>query len=60
MGSFNIKINESEIDINTSDCYDGYELNIPLIKENYNPVHELFNEIDQELNIKPNTSKNTL
>ena len=56
MSDFNIKINKSEIDINTTDCYDGYELNIPLIQENYNPVHELFNEIDRELNVKPKTN----
>jgi len=42
MESFSYKINESDLDLNNSDSYDGYELNIPLIKENYNSVFELF------------------
>lgn len=45
-----LSINESELDINSSDFYDGYEVNIPLINETYNPLLELFNEIDNELN----------
>jgi hypothetical protein len=48
--NFDIKINESELDLTSTDNYDGYELKIPLIKENYDPITELFNEIDQELN----------
>lgn len=48
--NFNYRINESKFDLNTTDSYDGYELNIPLISEGYKPVFELFNEIDSELN----------
>lgn len=47
---FGYKVNESELYLDSTNCYDGYELNIPIIKENYHPVHELFNEIDQVLN----------
>jgi len=43
-------VNEDELNINTTNFYDGYEINIPLIKENYDPILELFNEIDGELN----------
>jgi hypothetical protein len=50
LSDFNVKINESELDLTTSNNYDGYELRIPLVNENYNPIIELFNEIDQEIN----------
>lgn len=50
---FNYKINESELDLNASNCYDGYELNIPLISENYHPISALFNEIDQAMGVEP-------
>lgn len=45
-----LSINENEFDLTSSDNYDGYELTIPLINENYNPILELFNEIDSEIN----------
>jgi len=60
MESFSYKINESDLDLNNSDSYDGYELNIPLIKENYNPVFELFNEIDTELGVEPKANPKVL
>lgn len=50
LSNFDVKINESELDLTTTDNYDGYELRVPLIKENYDPIIELFNEIDQEIN----------
>ena len=54
--TFNYRINESALDLNTTNCYDGYELKIPLINENYNHMYELFNEIDQELGVEPKTN----
>ncbi len=45
-----IKIDEDIFDITSTNGYDGYELNIPIINENYDPIIELFNEIDQEIN----------
>jgi hypothetical protein len=53
METFNYRVNEAVLDLNTTNCYDGYELKIPLINENYNHVHELFNEIDQDLGVEP-------
>jgi hypothetical protein len=53
METFNYRVNEAVLDLNTTNCYDGYELKIPLINENYNHVHELFNEIDQALGVEP-------
>ena len=50
---FNYRINDSALDLNTTNCYDGYELKVPLVNENYHPIHELFNEIDQELGVQP-------
>jgi hypothetical protein len=50
LNEFGFIINESEIDLESTNTYDGYELNIPLLKEQQNPIIELFNEIDQELN----------
>jgi hypothetical protein len=55
---FNFKVNESDLDLNTTNCYDGYELRVPLINENYHPVSELFNEIDQELGVEPKANPN--
>jgi hypothetical protein len=58
LGEFGFTINESELDLTSTNYYDGYELNLPLIKENYNPIVELFDEIDNQLNpqqTKPNT-----
>jgi hypothetical protein len=50
LGEFGFSINESELDLTSTNYYDGYELNLPLIKENYNPIIELFDEIDGQLN----------
>jgi hypothetical protein len=50
ISEYGLSVNESEFDAMASDCYDGYELNIPIIEENYNHIEELFNEVDQELN----------
>lgn len=50
LSTFDLRINESELDLTTTDNYDGYQLTIPIIRENYNPILELFNEIDQEVN----------
>jgi hypothetical protein len=50
LSNFKIKVNESELDLTSTNNYDGYELRIPIIKEDYNPILELFNEIDQEIN----------
>ena len=54
--SSGFKINEDELDITTTNFYDGYEINLPVLKEDYNPILELFNEIDNELNTN-NTPK---
>lgn len=61
-GQFNMVINESELDLSSANYYDGYELKIPLIKENHNALTELFDEIDQQLGVKsklPNKASNT-
>ncbi len=43
-------INDELIDTGSSDFYDGYQINIPVIKESTDDILEsLFNEIDQEL-----------
>lgn len=47
LNTYGYVIDESEIDYNSSNFYDGYELTIPLIKENYNITDELFTEIDE-------------
>ena len=52
------RIDEEKLDLSSSDFYDGYEINLPVLKENYNPVLSLFNEIDQEINPKQDTLKN--
>jgi hypothetical protein len=44
------RIDEDKLDLSSTDFYDGYEINLPVLRENYNPLLELFNEIDQELN----------
>lgn len=48
--NFGFKIINELVDINTTDFYDGYELHIPIMKENYTHIDELFNEIDNEIN----------
>lgn len=45
-------INVNAVDINSSDFYDGYELNIPILKENEDLFEDLFSEIDAELGPK--------
>ena len=46
-------INNDEIDINSSDFYDGYQIKIPILKENDELLEDLFNEVDAELEPKP-------
>jgi hypothetical protein len=50
LSDFGLTINESEFDVTSTDIYDGYQLNVPLLKENYHPIVELFDEIDREVN----------
>jgi len=45
-------INMNAIDINSTNFYDGYELNIPILKENSELFEDLFSEIDAELEPK--------
>lgn len=54
------KLNEEELDTTTTNFYDGYEINIPVLKEDYNPILELFNEIDAELNTNDTSKVNPL
>lgn len=54
------KLNEEELDTTTTNFYDGYEINIPVLKEDYNPILELFNEIDTELNTNDTSKVNPL
>jgi hypothetical protein len=54
------KLNEEELDTTTTNFYDGYEINIPVLKEGYNPILELFNEIDNELNTNDKPKVNPL
>lgn len=58
--SSGFKINEDELDITTTNFYDGYEINLPVLKEDYNPILELFNEIDNELNTNVTPEVNPL
>lgn len=58
--SSGFKINEDELDITTTNFYDGYEINLPVLKEDYNPILELFNEIDNELNTNDTPKVNPL
>lgn len=47
-------IDQDVIDIESSNFYDGYQLNIPVIKEGKDDMLEtLFNEIDEELGTNP-------
>jgi hypothetical protein len=52
------RIDEEKLDLSSTDFYDGYEINLPVLRENYNPLLELFNEIDQELNPQQDPLKN--
>jgi hypothetical protein len=52
------RIDEEKLDLFSTDFYDGYEINLPVLRENYNPLLELFNEIDQELNPQQDPLKN--
>jgi len=45
-------INMDAIDINSTNFYDGYELNVPILKENDQLFEDLFGEIDAELEPK--------
>ena len=46
-------INMNLIDFGSSDFYDGYELSVPILKENEELLEDLFSEIDAELNPEP-------
>lgn len=46
-------IDTESVDITSSDFYDGYQMKIPILKENDNLLEDLFNEIDSELAPKP-------
>ncbi len=46
-------VNTNLIDFGSSDFYDGYELNIPILKESEELLEDLFGEIDAELNPEP-------
>ena len=46
-------VDVENIDINSSDFYDGYQMNIPIIKESEDLLEDLFSEIDAELEPKP-------
>jgi hypothetical protein len=50
---FGYMVNE-DVDISSSDVYDGYELNVPLKRKPYASLEELFNEIDQEMGQQSN------
>jgi len=50
LNEFDYVLNESEIDLTSSDTYDGYELSLPIVKKKEHPIIELFNEIDREVN----------
>lgn len=51
-------IKEESIDLTSSDFYDGYQINIPVIKEGVDDVLEsIFNEIDQELGLNNEPQK---
>jgi hypothetical protein len=52
------RIDEDKLDLSSTDFYDGYEINLPVLRENYNPLLELFNEIDQELNPQQDSLNN--
>jgi hypothetical protein len=53
IGGFGYVVNESAVDVNSTDLYDGYEVNVPLKRKPYASVDELFSEIDQELGNTP-------
>jgi hypothetical protein len=46
-------IDMDAVDINSSDFYDGYQMKIPILKENEELLEDLFSEIDAELEPKP-------
>jgi hypothetical protein len=46
-------IDMDAVDINSSDFYDGYQMKIPILKENEELLEDLFSEIDTELAPKP-------
>lgn len=46
-------IDMDAVDINSSDFYDGYQMRIPILKENEELLEDLFSEIDAELEPKP-------
>ena len=53
LDEFGYMVNESKIDVNSSDFYDGYQMKVPIRRKPYNTVEELFTEIDTEMNPEP-------
>lgn len=53
LNEYGYDLDLENIDINSSDFYDGYSLNIPLVNERFDPMLELFNEIDSEMGVEP-------
>jgi len=45
-------VDTDSIDINTTNFYDGYELNIPVLRESEDLLEDLFSEIDSEIETK--------
>lgn len=45
-------VDTDSIDINTTNFYDGYELNIPVLRESEDLLEDLFSEIDTEIEPK--------
>lgn len=45
-------VDTDSIDINTTNFYDGYELNIPVLRESEDLLEDLFSEIDAEIEPK--------
>jgi hypothetical protein len=50
-------INMNLVDLGSSDFYDGYELNVPILKENEELLEDLFSEIDAELTPEPKSAE---
>lgn len=50
LSEFNFTINNEELDLTSTNNYDGYELRVPIINEATHPIVRLFDELDEELN----------
>lgn len=49
LSEYGYTVHMSAVDINTTDFYDGYEINLPIIKESDEILEDIFNEIDAEI-----------